>query len=83
MHAYLNFKPKPVLYSSTLVIKSSLKLQIITVTLLASLLLNILLLQEMPTFVTEALHLVSNLQLVKHLLLLNEQLIQHYLSPLR
>ena len=33
-----------------------------------------------PTFVNETLHLVINVQLVKCLILLNEQLIQHYLS---
>ena len=36
----------------------------------------------MPTFITEALHLVSNLQMVRWLLLQNEQLIQHCLSLL-
>ena len=36
-----------------------------------------------PTFKTEALRLVSNVQLVKELLLRNELLIQHYLALLR
>ena len=35
-----------------------------------------------PLLMTKALCLVSNAQLVKHLLLQNEQLIQHYLSLL-
>ena len=39
-------------------------------TLLASLLLNISFPQGMPTFITEVLRLVSNVQLVKHLLLI-------------
>ena len=52
--------------------------EIITLTLLASLLLNVTPLQGMPTFVIEALRLVSDVQLVKRLLLLNEWLIQHY-----
>ena len=37
-------------------------------------------LHSMPTFITEALRLVSNVQLVKRLLLYNEQQIQHYLA---
>ena len=36
-----------------------------------------------PTFKTEALHLVSNVQLVKGLVLRNEQLIQHYCALLQ
>ena len=35
-----------------------------------------------PTFKTEAFRLVSNVQLVKQLLLRNERLIQHYLALL-
>ena len=35
-----------------------------------------------PTFITEVLRHVSNVQLVKHLLLQNEQLRQQYLSVL-
>ena len=46
------------------------KTKILTVTLYTTLLLNALLLLGMPTFKTEALCLVGNVQLVKHLLLL-------------
>ena len=37
----------------------------------------------MPTFKTEVLHIVSNVQLVKGYLLRNKQQIQHYLALLQ
>ena len=84
--AHLNFKLKPALWSSTLVIKLfksiQYKVEILNVALLGSLVISILLLQGMPTFVTEALCLVSNIQLIKRLLLLNGWLIQFYLNLL-
>ena len=36
----------------------------------------------MPTFITEVLRLVCDIQHLNHLLPLNEQLMLHYLSPL-
>ena len=60
-------------------IKTNIKF---TVALLTSLVLNVSLPKGMPTFVIEALYLISNMQLVKCCLLLNEWLIQHNLSLL-
>ena len=62
MHAYLNFMFKLALYSSALVIKLC-NYYYDTVSQSCSFPLG------MPTFKTEALRLVSNVQLVKYLLL--------------
>ena len=89
MHANLILLCKLDLYSSTLVIKpfeSSIKLfyaEILTVALYRPVFFYKLCNpHSVPTFKTEELHLVSNVQLVKWLLPCNEQQTQHYIALL-
>ena len=85
MHANLILLFKPALYSSTLVIKlfeSSIKLKFLLQHYRPVFFYKLCNPHGMPTFKTKALHLVSNVQLVKRLLPYNERQIQYYLALL-